>query len=92
MIQLRRTGTGLRAVLLATSLGTALHGGASIAQPREERQPPPFAYTACEGHAEGAACEVTFGDRTITGTCGLDRSQRLFCRPTNMPPPPPREG
>ena len=42
--------------------------------------------------AEGAACEVTFGDRTLPGTCGLDRSQRLFCRPTNMPPAPPREG
>lgn len=92
MLQLRRTATGLRAVLLASSLATALHGAASSAQPREERQPPPFAYTACDGRAEGAACEVTFGDRTLPGTCGLDRSQRLFCRPTHMPPAPPREG
>lgn len=53
------------------------------------RQPPPEAFTACESHNNGDACTVSFHGNEITGTCmQFPEGQRLFCRPTHMPPPP----
>ena len=58
---------------------------------RGHRGPPPQAIDACKSLAESAACVVTFGDRSINGTCrkGPDGSGLLACAPANMPPPPP---
>lgn len=55
------------------------------------RGPPPQAFDACKTLAEGAACVVTFGDRSIQGTCrkGPDGNGALACAPANLPPPPP---
>ena len=51
---------------------------------------PPEAYAACESKSEGEACTVQLRDREIHGTCAPDREgKRLFCRPSDMPPPPP---
>jgi hypothetical protein len=51
---------------------------------------PPEAYAACESKADGEACTVQLHDREIHGTCAPDREgKRLFCRPNDMPPPPP---
>lgn len=51
--------------------------------------PPPEAFDACAAKAESAACTVTFGDKTISGTCVTPPSdapdQRLVCRPDNGP-------
>jgi len=59
-------------------------------------EPPPFAFEACSGKAEGDDCTVTFHDRTIEGSCLAHSDQRLFCMPDDMPPPdgdhpPPRD-
>jgi hypothetical protein len=52
--------------------------------------PPPEAYASCQSRAQGDACSVQFGDRTIEGTCMPDPSDgRLFCRPSGPPPRPP---
>lgn len=56
-------------------------------------EPPPLpaeAFTACESKAEGDACSVTMGDRTITGTCATHpKETKLHCRPSGPPPGPP---
>lgn len=53
------------------------------------RRPPAEAFTACEGKAEGADCQVQLHDRTINGTCVAPSQDELFCMPNDMPPPPP---
>ncbi|MDF2696678.1 MAG: hypothetical protein K0S65_5061, partial [Labilithrix sp.] len=68
--------------------GPGGHGG------RPPGPPPAEVFTACEGKAADAACSVTFGDRTIEGTCkaappGMNET-RLGCAPSHPPPPPPR--
>jgi hypothetical protein len=51
---------------------------------------PPEAYAACESKSQGEARTVQLRDREIHGTCAPDREgKRLFCRPSDMPPPPP---
>lgn len=58
------------------------------AEPLQERpKPPQAAFDACRSHAEGDACSVDFGGRTISGTCrkppdGGD----LICFPSGPPP------
>jgi hypothetical protein len=55
----------------------------------ERREPPPFAFEACDEKAEAEACSVQFHDRELTGTCTTFSDERLFCRPNAPPPPPP---
>lgn len=56
---------------------------------QQHRAPPPEAFTACEGKAADAACTVTFGDRTIEGTCRTpppdSGETRLVCFPARPP-------
>lgn len=52
------------------------------------RRPPPEAFSACEGKSEGAACNVTFHERTHEGVCVAPSEEQLFCMPNDMPPPP----
>jgi hypothetical protein len=59
------------------------------------RGPPPEAFTACDGKADGDACSVTFHDNTAhAGTCEAPHHEsdgkRLACRPNDLPPPPDR--
>ena len=52
-----------------------------------QRQPPPEAYTACEGKESGDEAELT-GPRgeTVTGTCTQEKDgERLFLRPDRPP-------
>lgn len=57
---------------------------------REPRKPPPEAYSACAKATANDTCSVSFGQRTIEGTCTADRDDgTLFCRP-NHPPGPQR--
>ncbi|WPD21818.1 MAG: hypothetical protein Q3M24_15260 [Candidatus Electrothrix aestuarii] len=54
---------------------------------RRQRQPPPEAYTACEGKKSGDTAELT-GPRgdTVTGTCVQEKDgDRLFLRPDKPP-------
>lgn len=50
--------------------------------------PPPEAFKACEGIAANTACSVTFGERTVAGTCLAPPGLKLACVPNDMPPPP----
>lgn len=45
--------------------------------------PPPAAVQACTSLAKGDACKVTFGDRTLDGTCvtGPNGNEPLACLP-----------
>lgn len=58
----------------------------------EGRGPPPFAYEACVDKAQGDDCSVSFGERTIEGSCVTGLDDKLFCLPDEMPPPPPGDG
>ncbi|MFO0629617.1 MAG: hypothetical protein U0325_28835 [Polyangiales bacterium] len=78
-------GIGVAAALAVVALG----GGAARAQERLHREPPPFAFEACSGRSDGAACEVQLPDRRVEGTCRAYTDQRLFCRPAHPPGPPP---
>jgi hypothetical protein len=63
----------------ATSHRDALHAG---------RRPPPEAFSACSGKSQGAACSLTFHERTLQGVCVAPPDDDLFCMPNEMPPPP----
>lgn len=76
------------------SQAAALVGDAAPAPspPRRLHGPPPEAFDACQAKAVGAACTVTFGPKSVAGTCtaappGIDDT-RAACRPNDMPPPP----
>ncbi|HEX5658734.1 MAG TPA: hypothetical protein VFX59_16155 [Polyangiales bacterium] len=59
--------------------------------PREgggPREPPPFAFEACNGKAEGDDCSVQFHDETKEGRCLAFSDARLFCMPNDMPSRP----
>jgi hypothetical protein len=58
--------------------------------PRGEgpREPPPFAFEACSGKAEGDDCSVQLHDETKPGSCLAFTDQRLFCMPDDMPSRP----
>lgn len=76
------------ALTLVFSLGL----GVSSAAARPPHPPPPEAFEACDGAAEGQACTVETPHGTLSGTCQMPRGNRLVCVPENMPPPPPNEG
>lgn len=58
----------------------------------EESDPPPEAFSACQGKSANAACTVPLPDRAVAGTCNADPRNNLFCRPAQPPPPPTDEG
>jgi hypothetical protein len=71
--------------LLASTLAVAQEP-----RPGPPREPPPEAFSACEGKSDGDACTVSLRDREIRGVCATKPSgTRLFCRPTEPPPLPP---
>jgi hypothetical protein len=53
-------------------------------------QPPQQAFDACKSKASGDACTVTFGDKTVDGTCKAhpEGATTLACHPAHMGPPP----
>jgi hypothetical protein len=72
----------------------AIAGSARAAEgPPPRHQPPPEAFTACQGKSTAEACTVAFQDRTIDGSCAPADDNRLFCRPSRPPgaPQPPAE-
>lgn len=75
------------ASLVAVSLPLALAGANDRPPPHK---PPQAAIDACAKLAKGAACSVTFGDRTMNGTCeSIPQTSTLACRPEHPPGPPP---
>ena len=57
--------------------------------PHRGRKPPPEAFAACEGKAEGAECKVDFRGDVLEGVCIAAHSDDgPFCMPNDMPPPP----
>lgn len=71
------------------------HGGPPHGPP--PGPPPAEVFAACDGKAADAACSVTLGDHTISGTCKSlpppmkekTNDTRLACAPAHPPPPPP---
>jgi hypothetical protein len=92
MASLRREGVTMKCVRIGfalSMLGLGISTGA-LASPRHggPREPPPFAFEACSGKAEGDDCTVQFHDETKQGSCLAFSDQRLFCMPDGMPQPP----
>jgi hypothetical protein len=78
--------------ILLFSAAIALPAGKARSAETEQRPhgPPAEAFDACSGRASGDACSVTFGDRTIKGTCKpMPQDDRLVCWPDQPPPGPP---
>jgi hypothetical protein len=75
--------------LFASSMlivAVGLTAAVALAEDRPAPRPPPEeAFTACDGKTAGAECTVTFGDRSLTGTCLAPppdvNETRLFCAP-----------
>ncbi|MET0341482.1 MAG: hypothetical protein ABW252_10815 [Polyangiales bacterium] len=63
-------------------------GGEHAGHGGPPREPPPFAFTACEDKSAGDTCTVQLRDHELTGSCESTSDDRLFCRPEHMPPPP----
>lgn len=82
----------LAALWLILSL-VALAASSAMAQPQQRpaegrRSPPPEAFTACEGKAEGATALVRLpGGKTRPGTCVRTDSGSLAAQPAGGPPP-----
>ncbi|HTV18284.1 MAG TPA: hypothetical protein VMG12_06425 [Polyangiaceae bacterium] len=53
-------------------------------------RPPPEAVTACADLDAGDACQVSFGEHTIDGTCEAFDG-KLACKPSGPPPEAPPE-
>lgn len=91
----------LATAALCTALCAALGTLPAMAQPRAPHDgqppaPPPEAFTACQGQAEGAAVTITLPDgKTLEGTCRTITTASgtaLAARPNGRPdgPPPPQ--
>jgi len=77
-------------LLLATVSCLSLEAASAAETADHRRGPPPAAFEACSGKASGDSCTVSFGDRTINGTCKtLPQDDRLVCMPDHAPPGPP---
>ena len=79
----------LAALWLGLSLIAMAASTARAQQPPEVRRgPPPEAFSACEGQAEGAAVTVRLPDgKTLPGTCKATASGALAAQPAGGPPP-----
>lgn len=75
---------------LIPTLALVLALGAAAVIARADSGPPappaPPANT-CNGQQAGASCTITFGDRTIRGSCASAPDGRLACRPSAPAPP-----
>ena len=83
-----------RALAVWTAFAVAASVALAAAPPaaRADGRPPlpPEAYAACDSKTDGSACSVKIFEREISGTCVKDQDgSRLFCRPNELPPPPP---
>lgn len=68
-----RTGPNKEAAACLPEGGRGRHHG-----------PPPQALEACKGLSANAACTVSFGDKSVTGTCAAGGpSNELACRPAD---------
>ena len=74
-------------------LPSLLAGGVALAEPRDRppppRTPPEEAFNACASMSEGDSCTAHMPDHDVTGTCTLGHESRLWCRPSEPPPPRP---
>ncbi|HEY4117745.1 MAG TPA: hypothetical protein VGM56_07820 [Byssovorax sp.] len=83
--------TGLLFGALVALGGAAMADGDGCPKGRHHG-PPPEAFAACEGKADGDACSVTFRDDTAhAGTCQAPEGKQLACRPDDMPSRPDHE-
>jgi hypothetical protein len=87
--------SNLAIVASAAAAAPALHEETGRGQrPGPPRPPPPAAFDACQSKAAGDACTVSFHDKTHAGTCITPPPDagdtRLFCKPNDLPPRPPR--
>jgi len=78
-------------ILLFSAATTCLVGTARSAEgDQRPHGPPAAAFDACSGKSSGDACTVTFGDRTINGSCKAEpQDDRLLRWPDQPPPGPP---
>jgi hypothetical protein len=77
-----------RVSILLFSTAIAFPAGKAISADRDPRPhgPPAAAFDACSGKSAGDACSVTFGDRTIVGTCKtIPQDERMVCFPDQPP-------
>ena len=93
-------GLGMHAAMAQTNPPTSGPPGAEGGRPPG---PPPEAFSACSGKAQGTACTmIAPRGETMTGTCEAGPGQRggpgassdngqLACRPDRMPPGKPDE-
>lgn len=82
----------LRAFLLLAPLTARASGGEGDRPPGPPPELRKQAEAACADKASDAACTVTFGDRTLEGTCRTPHhgeSKTLACMPARPPGPPP---
>jgi hypothetical protein len=74
------------ATFIAAALTYLAAGDPASAQGRI--QLPEAGFKACDGKKDGEDCTAEFQGRTITGTCAaIPADARLFCRPSEAPPP-----
>ncbi len=52
-----------------------------LPEPADGHGPPSFAYAACVDKVSGDDCSVSFGDRTLAGSCVTGLNEKLFCLP-----------
>lgn len=80
----------MKQLVLATILVGALPFAIANADRPRPRTPPQAAFDACAKSRQGDACTVSFGDRSIDGTCEtFPEATALVCRPSRPPGPPP---
>ncbi|HVW24243.1 MAG TPA: hypothetical protein VHC69_02685 [Polyangiaceae bacterium] len=82
--------TSTRLIFSLSVFGTLVAASGAYADaPPPPHGPPKEAVDACVNRAEGDSCTVTFGERSVNGTCEKAPSGELACRPNGPPPPPP---
>jgi len=80
-------------LVAAAAIAPIIAAGSAGADPKDgdrpHRRPPPAAFDACKGKQAKDACEVTFGERKITGACLATPEGPLACRSDRPFGPPP---
>jgi hypothetical protein len=82
----KNAGDGCAATMRGghTERGTCMAApddGRLFCRPARPPGPPPEAVDACKGKSAAETCTVTFGDRTLSGTCVAGADGRLACHP-----------
>jgi hypothetical protein len=81
----------LRSALPTLLVAVAIFIAARATADRGHHKPPKEAFSACESHGEGDACQVTFGEHTLSGVCRKapdGETAALACLPDHPPGPP----